>query len=101
MCFVYLVFQMLGACLAAGLFRLIRAEDFGGVALTLNTKLIAEAVGTFMLTLTVGFNVLTASAAGAYSIGACLMCMIYALGNVSGAHFNPAVTLAVLQEPSF
>eukprot|EP00392_Amoebophrya_sp_AT5.2_P013846 g13978.t1 len=96
MCFVYLIFQMIGAAAAAGLFRLVRSEDFGGVALTLNSKLIAEAVGTFLLTLTVGFNVLTASAAGAYSIGACLMCMVYALGNVSGGHFNPAVTLAVL-----
>ena len=44
---------------------------------------------------TAGFNVLTASAAGAWSIAAALMCMIYAVGNVSGGHFNPAVTLSV------
>merc|ERR1712232_1505359 len=30
-----------------------------------------------------------------WSIAASLMCMIYALGNCSGGHFNPAVTLAV------
>jgi len=48
-----------------------------------------------MLVVTVGFNVTNGSAAAAYSIAASLMCMIYALGNCSGAHFNPAVTLAI------
>ena len=33
--------------------------------------------------------------AAAWSIAASLMCMIYALGSCSGAHFNPAVTLAI------
>ena len=41
--------------------------------------------------LTVGLNVLMKSPAGALSIAASLMCMIYALGGVSGANFNPAV----------
>merc|ERR1719258_340063 len=55
----------------------------------------AEFLGTFFLVLTVGLNVLANSPAGAWSIAAALMCMIYALGSVSGAHFNPAVTLAI------
>lgn len=49
-----------------------------------------------MLVVTVGFNVLTGSVAAPYSIAAALMVMIYALGNVSGGHFNPAVTLSIL-----
>merc|ERR1712232_714907 len=32
----------------------------------------------------------------AFSIAASLMCMIYALGDVSGANFNPAVSLALI-----
>ena len=49
-----------------------------------------------MLVLTVGLNVLGKSKAGAFSIAASLTSMIYALGDVSGAHFNPAVTVAIL-----
>lgn len=59
------------------------------------SRCFAEATGTFFLVLTVGCNVMVMSAAGALSIGAMLMCMIFALGSVSGAHFNPAVSLAI------
>merc|ERR1719414_596728 len=41
-------------------------------------------------------NVLVASKAAAFSIAASLMCMIYAVGDVSGANFNPAVTAAIV-----
>jgi aquaporin Z len=55
-----------------------------------------EFVGTYFLVLTVFLNVSGMSPAGGLSIAASLMCMIYALGGVSGANFNPAVTLALL-----
>jgi len=58
-------------------------------------KLLAEFIGTYFLVLTVGLNVLGSSLAPVWSIAAALMVMIYALGNISGAHFNPAVTLAI------
>jgi aquaporin Z len=60
-------------------------------------KYIAEFIGTFFLVLTIGCTVIP-GAPGVIpplAIGAALMVMIYAGGHVSGAHFNPAVTLAV------
>ena len=60
-------------------------------------KYIAEFIGTFFLVLTIGCTVIP-GAAGVIpplAIGAALMVMIFAGGHVSGAHFNPAVTLAV------
>ena len=59
------------------------------------SRCVAEATGTFFLVLTVGCNVMVMSGGGSLSIGGMLMVMIYSLGSVSGAHFNPAVTLAV------
>merc|ERR1719181_1045884 len=57
---------------------------------------VAEFVGTFLLVFTVGCNVLTGSPVwAATSIGCVLMVAIYALGGVSGANFNPAVSLAL------
>merc|ERR1719472_214613 len=58
-------------------------------------QFVSEFLGTFFLVLTVGLNVLGSSPAPALSIAASLMVMIYALGGVSGAHFNPAVTVAL------
>ena len=60
-------------------------------------KYIAEFIGTFFLVLTISCTVIP-GAAGVIpplAIGAALMVMIFAGGHVSGAHFNPAVTLAV------
>merc|ERR1719512_635608 len=73
---------------------MVRPQEFGGEKGPL-ADVLSEFLGTFMLVLTVGLNVLAKSPAGAFSIAASLMSMIYALGNVSGAHFNPAVTVAI------
>lgn len=92
---VYIAFQLLGAAAAAWLFKVVRPWDFGGGDAQKAPKLVAEFLGTFILVLTVGLNVLGQSTAGAFSIAAALMSMIYALADVSGAHFNPAVTVAI------
>lgn len=92
----YVVFELLGAALAVGAFKAVRPQ--GGAVdeqYTDVNKLLAEFIGTYVLVLTVGLNVLAKSPAGAFSIAASLMCMIFSLGDVSGANFNPAVTLAL------
>jgi len=100
--FVYWIFEFLGAALAAIAFKFVRPGDFQRDTQypvanpKTSAKLLSEFLGTFILVLTVGLNVLGNSPAGAFSIAAALMCMIYALGDVSGAHFNPAVTVAIL-----
>ncbi len=60
-------------------------------------KYITEFIGTFFLVLVVGMSVNGGAGAMApIAIGATLMVMIYAGGHISGGHYNPAVTLAVL-----
>jgi len=58
-------------------------------------KYLVEFIGTFFLVFTVGMSVRSGAALAPIAIGASLMVMIFAGGHVSGAHFNPAVTLAV------
>ncbi|MBY0493765.1 MAG: aquaporin [Cyanobacteria bacterium] len=60
-------------------------------------KYLTEFIGTFFLVATIGFTVLAPGAGdmAPLAIGAALMVMISAGGHVSGAHYNPAVTLAV------
>mmetsp|Transcript_42497 Transcript_42497/g.131624 ORF Transcript_42497/g.131624 Transcript_42497/m.131624 type:complete len:457 (+) Transcript_42497:66-1436(+) len=98
-CLVYASFEFIGAALAVFAFWLMRPEERGDGEVPesygLQSKLVGEFIGTFVLVLTVGMNVLVASKAAAFSIAASLMCMIYAIGDVSGAHFNPAVTVAI------
>lgn len=55
----------------------------------------AEFIGTFVLVFTVVATVLTQQPLAPLAIGAALMISIYAGGHISGAHFNPAVTIAV------
>ena len=60
-------------------------------------KYLTEFIGTFFLVSTIGYTVLAPGAGdmAPLAIGAALMVMIFAGGHVSGAHYNPAVTLAV------
>lgn len=63
-------------------------------------KLIAEGVGTmFLVLLACGSAVLAGPSIGGLGIGLCfglvLVCLCYCLGNISGCHVNPAVSLAM------
>jgi aquaporin NIP len=66
-------------------------------SLPLGAALAAEAIGTFALVFAGcgAIAVRTLSPTGiAAAFGLAIMVMVYALGHVSGAHFNPAVTAA-------
>src|SRR5918911_2499939 len=73
--------------------------------MNLARRLTAEAVGTALLLATVvgsgimgerlaGGNVAIALLANTVATGAALVALILTFGSISGAHFNPAVTLA-------
>src|SRR5436190_19913310 len=60
-------------------------------------KYITEFIGTFFLVLTIGMVVIGGKGDFApIAIGSILMTMVFAGAHLSGAHYNPAVTLAVL-----
>jgi aquaporin Z len=59
-------------------------------------KLGVEFIGTFFLVFTVGLAVRNAGALAPLAIGSVLMVMVFAGGHVSGGHYNPAVSTAVL-----
>lgn len=95
--FAYLGFAMVGSGLAVALFMVVGPkDDDSGEGAGLIARLLSEFMAVLLLTLTVGLNVLTNSSAPALSIGAMLACLVYAFGPISGAHINPAVTLAIL-----
>lgn len=59
-------------------------------------KYAVEAIGTFFLVFTAGAAVGGGSSLAPLAIGGVLMVMVYAGGRISGGHYNPAVTLAML-----
>src|SRR5213595_2614173 len=61
-------------------------------------KYITEFIGTFFLVLTVGCTGIGAGAGALapLAIGAVLMVMVFAGAHISGGHYNPAVSTAVL-----
>lgn len=58
-------------------------------------NLVTEFIGTYFLVFTIGLTVVAGSQFAPLAIGCALMIMVYMGGHVSGAHYNPAVTLAV------
>jgi len=59
-------------------------------------KYVTEGIGTFFLVFTIGMVSVMGSAGAPLAIGGALMVMVYMGGPVSGAHYNPAVSIAVL-----
>ena len=59
-------------------------------------KYTVEFIGSFFLVLTICMTVIGGAGAMApLAIGSALMVMVFAGGHISGAHYNPAVTLAI------
>lgn len=59
-------------------------------------KYIVEFIGTLLFLTAIFGAVLTASDLAPLGIGAALAALVYAGGHISGAHYNPAVSVAVL-----
>jgi aquaporin Z len=115
----YIVAELAGAFAAVTAFHIVRPEEkqeqkYSGFfhkltefAFWIESKFDAEDtsefLGTFFLCLTISLNSILAEVkpspiadpAAIWSIAASLMCMIYAVGDVSGGLFNPALTLSM------
>jgi aquaporin Z len=96
----YVTSQIAGSLVATIINRFLLDPRKDGSP-SLASKFISEFLGTFFLLFAVGCNTLLGSKAGALSIASSLTIMIYALGPISGAHFNPAVTLALVAAGKF
>lgn len=59
-------------------------------------KLLTEFIGTFFLVFTIGLTTIAGTDLAPLAIGSALMVMVYMGGHISGAHYNPAVSLAVV-----
>ena len=60
------------------------------------SRYVTEAVGTFFLVFTIGLTALNGTPLAPLAIGSALMVMVYMGGHISGAHYNPAVSVAIL-----
>lgn len=99
--FLYALVELAGALLAALLYRVCRRENIwceeaAVCEPTLAVRMFTELVGTFFVVSTFGLNVIMLSTATAWAAASALLCLTYALTDVSGGHFNPAVTMAIV-----
>src|SRR5690606_23712284 len=98
--FAYIVSQLLGASLAAGVFFLVHGKTFApapGAGFGATPATCIELLGTFLLVLVI-FNVarakeLKGNFVYGFAIGLTITAVAYSGGPVSGGAFNPAVAL--------
>ena len=58
-------------------------------------RYVTEFIGAFFLVLTIGLATLQDVVSAPLAIGGALMVMVYMGGHISGAHYNPAISIAV------
>ena len=58
-------------------------------------RYVTEFIGAFFLVLTIGLATLQDVVPAPLAIGGALMVMVYMGGHISGAHYNPAISIAV------
>lgn len=94
----YVAHELVGAAAAGALVRVLRpaaaagrAPERGGAV----AAVAAEFTGTFLLAFTATLGALFGAAGEVWATAAALGALSLALADVSGAHFNPAVSLAV------
>lgn len=58
-------------------------------------RYLTELIGTFFLVFVIGMTAVSGLPAAPLAIGSVLMVMVYMGGHISGAHYNPAVTVGV------
>lgn len=58
-------------------------------------KILTEFIGTFFLVLVIGLAVAGGSPSAPFAIGGALIALVYMGGHISGAQYNPAVSIAV------
>ncbi|OLP95992.1 Cyclin-related protein FAM58A [Symbiodinium microadriaticum] len=100
---MYLCYQLLASLLASALFRVMRPEEYMDLASFQNyepsdaVKYLCEFVGSFLVVVTYGLSgVRAAPESCSWTTASALMSLVYAVGDLSGGHFNPAVTTAVV-----
>lgn len=100
---LYLIYELIGAAIASGLFSFVRPDDHGaplpltGVFVySISERCVSELIGTFYLCVTIGLCAMNNSPALPWAAGATVISLTFSLDTVSGAHFNPALTFAFL-----
>lgn len=120
-CPIYIACHFAGALVAPVALHIVRPETklpekhinpvtkfFYKVEAMFDPEDTAEFIGAMFLALSISLNAMAntydleqgtghaGNPGGSLSVGAALMCMIFAMGDISGGLFNPAVTIAYL-----